>query len=274
MDKEEIVKAYLARLEINDDVKTLEDITKLIKAHLKTFPFSSLKVLLKEEISLELNAIYENLVVKKRGGYCFEHNKLMYEVLKTLGFDVTHYLARVVNNSEHIPPQTHRFTLLNFEAQRYLIDVGIGFRTPSVPIKFGNDASISHLGVAYNIVEFDDKTFAMQLIEKGKPFVATKFDLNRCYDSDFEMGHFYSYKSPDAVFVNNFVISRIEEDMIYSIVNDQYLKIYKEWTEVVEIKSIEQLVKIVQDDFHSNFTLEEIKLFYTQYVKIQKQQKL
>lgn len=60
-----ILKNYLTALNIHTEIKTLQDITVLIKAHLKTFSFSSLKVLLKEEISLELNAIYENIVVKK-----------------------------------------------------------------------------------------------------------------------------------------------------------------------------------------------------------------
>ena len=266
MKNKQIIKNYLDTLNIVYSIKTLEDITKLIKAHLRTYAFSSLKVLLKEDISLDLESIYENIVVKKRGGYCFEHNKLIYEVLKELGFDVTYYLARVVNNTDNIPPQTHRFTLLKLDNERYIIDVGIGFRTPSVPIKFGDESSISHLGVEYKIVEREDNIFSMQLTEKGKPFFATKFDLNRCYESDFEMGHFYSHKSPNAVFVNNFVISLIQDEVVYSIVNNKYLKTYKEKVEELEIKSTEQLAQIVKNDFNSNFTFEEIEFFYNKFI--------
>ena len=265
MKNEKIIKNYLHILNIDYEIKTLEDITKLIKAHLRTFPFSSLKVLLKEEISLDLNSIYENIVLKKRGGYCFEHNKLMYEVLKELGFNVTHYLGRVVNNTDNIPPQTHRFTLLAYEGDRYLIDVGIGFRTPSVPVKFGNKPSISHLGIQYKIIELEDKTFSMQLIEKGKPFNATKFNLNRCYEPDFEMGHFYSYKNPNAVFTNNFVISLIQDNVIHSLVNNKYLKIYKNKTEEIEIKNSEQLEKILKKDLNLEFTTKEIAFFYAAF---------
>lgn len=264
--KNKIINKYLNTLNINHEIRTLEDITSLIKAHLKTFPFSSIKVLLKEDISLDLNNIYESIVVKKRGGYCFEHNKLMYETLKELGFDVTYYLARVINNTDNIPPQTHRFTLLNFEGEKYIIDVGIGFRSPSVPVKFGDDSTISHLGIRYKIVEFDDNTYSMQLIEKGKPFLATKFDLNRCYEADFEMGHFYSYKNPNAVFVNNFVISRIKKDTIYSIVNDKYFKIYQDKTDEIKIKNIDHLIEILKDDMNANFTYEEIEQLYNKYI--------
>lgn len=268
MNNKQIIEKYLDSLNIDFEIKTLEDITKLIKAHLRTFPFSSLKVLLKEEISLDLSSIYENIVQKSRGGYCFEHNKLMYKALKELGFDVTYYLARVINNTDNIPPQTHRFTVLKYEDERYLIDVGIGFRSPSVPIKFGDEVSISHLGIEYKIVENEDNTFSMQLLEKGKEFKATKFDLNRCYEADFEMGHFYSHKNPNAAFVNNFVVSRVESDVIYSIVNDKYLNIYKDKIDEFEINSFKDLALILKDKFNSSYTLDEVEFFYKNFVRV------
>jgi len=172
MNKEQIISRYLSSLDIDNEISDIEDITKLIEAHLRTFPFSSLKVLLKEDISLELKDIYENIVVRKRGGYCYEHNKLLYEVLNYLGFAVEYYLARVINNTDSMVPQTHRFTILNFDDKRYLIDVGIGFRSPNAPIKFGKELTSCYLG-NYCIKEFDDKTFAMQLIQNDKPFIVT-----------------------------------------------------------------------------------------------------
>lgn len=261
MDNKKILIDYLERLNIDFEIKTLEDITKLIKAHLSKLPFSSLKVLLKEDISLDLNSVYENLVLKKRGGYCFEHNKLMYEVLKELGFDVEYFLARVVNNTENIPPQTHRFTVLTYEDEKYLIDVGIGFRSPSVPVKF-NQTSISHLNTPYKILQFEDNTYAMELVEKGKSFIATKFDLNRCYEADFEMGHFYSHRNPKAVFVNNIVLSIIHDEVIYSLVNNKFLKIYKDKTDEVEIKNNDEFEKILKNDFNSEFSSKEIETLY------------
>ncbi|WP_072679412.1 arylamine N-acetyltransferase [Arcobacter sp. LA11] len=266
MDKDKIVNGYLSALDIDNKISNIEDITKLIKAHLRTFPFSSMKVLLKEDISLELKDIYENIVVRKRGGYCYEHNKLFYEVLKNLGFEVEYYLARVVNNTDSIVPQTHRFTVLNFEDKRYLIDVGIGFRSPTSPVKFGKEVSSCLLGT-YCIKEFDDKTFAMQLIQNDKPFIVTKFDLNKCYEVDFTLGHFYSHKNPEAVFVNNLVVSLMDNDAIYSLVNKNYLKIYKDKTEKIEINSLEQFQEILEHDLNSNFNLDEVVFLYEKYIE-------
>lgn len=266
MTNKEIVKNYLDVLDIDYEIKTLEDITKLIKAHLRTLAFSSLKVLLKEEISLDLESIYKNVVVQKRGAYCFEHNKLIYEALKELGFDVEYYLARVINNSSNITPQTHRFTLLTYEGERYLIDAGVGFRTPSVPVKIGG-TSISHLGVEYKVLEFEDKTYSMQLMQNGKPFYVTKFDLNRCYEPDFEMGHFYAHKSPVAVFVNNLVISLIHDNVINSLVNSRYLKIYEDETIEVQITSSKHLAQLLKNDFNVMYTFDEVSILFENYIE-------
>lgn len=267
MKIQEIVKEYLSVLDINFEIKTLEDITKLIQSHERKLAFSSLKVLLKDKISLELEDIFKSLVLKKRGGYCFEHNKLIYEVLKNLGFDVEFYLARVINNLDNEVPQTHRFTLLNYSDEKYLIDVGIGFRSPCVPIKFSEDETSSHLGIIYKIVVNKDDTYSLCLLEKGKWFKATKFNLQKCYEADFEMGHFYSHKHPCAVFVNNLVLSLITSTEIRSLRNRDYLKIYENYQEKIEIDSIDTFKNILENEFNVNFKFEEIEFLYKKFVE-------
>ena len=267
-NKQEIIENYLKVLHINTNIKTIDDITNLMKAHVSNFAFSSIKVLLKDEISLELNDIYEKVVEQKRGAYCFEHNKLFFEVLKTLNFDVEFYLARVVNNSEKEVPQTHRFTLLKFEGERYLIDVGIGFYTPCIPIKFGKEVTYSHLGISYKIQESKDNVFVLQRIKNDKIFNVTKFDLNPCFEADFEMGHFYSHKHPTAVFVNNLVISLITQNEIRSLKNGDYFKIYENSQEQINIKSLKHFQDILKEDFNLHFTNQETEYIYKNYTNI------
>ncbi len=265
--KKELVNNYLKTIGFFKEIVSIEDINKLIRAHVNTFAFSSLKVLLKEEISLEIEDIYKSIVLNKRGGYCFEHNKLFYEVLKSLGFDVEYYLARVVNNSDNIVPQTHRFTLLNYEGERYLLDVGIGFRTPNVAIKFGDEVTSNHLGINFRIKEFEDNTYALQSIQENEVFNITKFDLNKCYEEDFELGHFYSHKHPCAAFVNNLVLSLITNTEIRSLRNSDYFKIYENSQEKIEIDNLDKFQKILKEDFNVFFEDKEMELLYRSFVK-------
>ena len=77
-------EAYLSRIgyegELRTDKKCLE---KIMELHLCSIPFENLEVFDEGRIpSLRSEDIYEKIIVRKRGGYCFELNKLFYEFLK------------------------------------------------------------------------------------------------------------------------------------------------------------------------------------------------
>ena len=61
----------------------------------RSIPFENLDVLLGRPISLEPEALFQKLVVERRGGYCFEQNLLFKAALEALGYEVEPHLARV-----------------------------------------------------------------------------------------------------------------------------------------------------------------------------------
>lgn len=74
---------------------TLEHLHALTRAHTQSIPFENLDVLSGVPVSLELDDIFRKLVLRRRGGYCFEHNGLFMWVLKQLGYRVSTLGARV-----------------------------------------------------------------------------------------------------------------------------------------------------------------------------------
>ena len=67
--------------------------------HLCSIPFENLEVFDEGRIpSLRSEDIYEKIIVRKRGGYCFELNKLFYELLKALDFRVIPVAVRILWN--------------------------------------------------------------------------------------------------------------------------------------------------------------------------------
>lgn len=274
MDKQQVVDNYLKALNINPNIKTLDDISKLADAHLKAYPFGNPKILLGESVPIDLEGIYNNLVVKGRGGYCFEHNKLMYETLKLKGFKVTEHLARVVNNEAPRAPLTHRVTILYYQGDTYLVDVGVGFRSPSVVVKLGSsekssEPAISHLGIEYKVfpVDADKGVYTMQLMEKGKPFKATQFNLIENVEADFQMGNFYSYMNSEGLWRNHLVVSCNSENSINSLRNNVYFKIYAEQTEQIKVTELEQFINIMQNELKANYTRDELTRLFEEYVK-------
>jgi N-hydroxyarylamine O-acetyltransferase len=90
-----IANSYLAELElpVSTDIKFLRE---LQSKHIARYSFNSLAAVLGQDISLEVGDIFSKIVEKHRGGYCFEHNKLVLSVLSELGFEVRLLMAKVI----------------------------------------------------------------------------------------------------------------------------------------------------------------------------------
>ena len=83
---------YQGKTLINPDISTLK---KLCERHSKTVPFDNFDMFGGEKRSLLLEKIYDKIVVKKRGGLCYESNGLFCWLLKELGFKVDILQAKV-----------------------------------------------------------------------------------------------------------------------------------------------------------------------------------
>jgi len=102
--------AYFARTGYTGPrTPTLETLHGLVRAHVQTIPFENLDVLLGKPIDLEPAALMQKLVHDRRGGYCFEQNTLLLEVLTALGFHVRPLSARVrwQRPRDYTPARTH-----------------------------------------------------------------------------------------------------------------------------------------------------------------------
>ena len=125
----------------------------------------------------------------------------------------------------------------------------------------------TNLGINFWVEEFDNNLYGLMNSENNQAFRITKFDLKYCNEGDFEMGHFYSYQHPCAVFVNNLVLSCIKEETTYSLRNNTYLKIQKDNVENIKIKDATEFYEILKTDFNCSFTLNESTKLYDEYIK-------
>ena len=116
--------AYLARIGLGlapaPDAKGLEIVQR---AHRLSIPFENLDVRLGRGISLDPGHVFEKLVVKRRGGYCFEQNQLFLRALTD-----RHYSRR--NGEQHVEADIESATAyrlrLNFVFGIALDDVEVG----------------------------------------------------------------------------------------------------------------------------------------------------
>ena len=54
-------------------------------------------------LSLKTEDMFNKIVSRKRGGYCFELNGLFSWLLRSLGFEVQEYMAKFLRGEKEIP---------------------------------------------------------------------------------------------------------------------------------------------------------------------------
>ena len=140
------VEKYLERILINDIQSPSPDyLSKLQEGHLLNIPFENLDIPLGVEIKLQLDHLYEKIVLNKRGGFCYELNSLFSWLLEKLDFNISIVSARVFNEEKgNFGPEFDHITILVNLDGIYLVDVGFGdsFRRP-IELKKGLSEDIS-----------------------------------------------------------------------------------------------------------------------------------
>lgn len=264
MNGSEITQAYLAALDLSAATQDKTFLDNLQSRHIARFSFNNLGVVLGQELPLDLPALFDKIVVKGRGGYCFEHNKLVFNVLQTLGFNVRLLVARVVNNRDVDAPRTHRITLLEHNGQQMIVDAGFGSMGPYHPVLLpqGQEEGSSH----YRITEDPTGLFRMQVLKEGDYFTLYTFDLNTYTDADCLLGHFYSHRHPDAAFVNNLVVSRKLPEVTYSLRNAEFHTITASDTQVTPVDDAQRLHTLLTDVFELDVDMVISEFLFERFV--------
>ncbi|MEU6505037.1 arylamine N-acetyltransferase [Streptomyces sp. NPDC046942] len=108
----------------------LETLRGVHLAHALSLPFENLDPLSGRAPSLAPGDLMAKMIHGPRGGYCYEHNTLMWLALEALGFRVGGLAARVVLGAPTpwSRPRTHMMLRVEVpgEPEPYLADVGFG----------------------------------------------------------------------------------------------------------------------------------------------------
>ncbi|HEY4899910.1 MAG TPA: arylamine N-acetyltransferase [Terriglobales bacterium] len=121
------VDAYFHRIKYDGSREpSLATLRALHRRHLRTVPFENLDIALGKPIQLDLERLYQKIVVSKRGGYCYELNGLFRDLLIALGFTVVMLSAQVRREDGSFGPELDHMLLKVTLDEPWLADVGFG----------------------------------------------------------------------------------------------------------------------------------------------------
>jgi N-hydroxyarylamine O-acetyltransferase len=202
------IDAYLQRIGyLGARTPSAETLRQLQVAHLQTVPFENLSIHWGEPIILDDEALFDKVVRRRRGGFCYELNGLFAALLRESGFQVTMLAAEVMGRDGFGPAFDHMALMVSAPLpQRWLVDVGFGdsFREPLRLDERGEQTD----GERVYRIDVEGDRFTLWQREGREQWTAQyRFRLQPYEYADYaEMCHFHQ-TSPESHFTQRRVCS-------------------------------------------------------------------
>lgn len=192
--------AYLQRLRLSENIPPdLEGLTALQHAQLFTIPFENFDIQLGRGINLDPAHLFEKLIRRPRGGYCFELNGLFLMALHACGFEARPLLGRV-HLTGTPSGRGHQISLVDLDGRKWIADVGFGKDTPLGPLELKLDMVQEFRGYAFRLVDGGEFGTMLQKLEDNEWRNLYSFDMEHVCRADISYGAHYTSTSPHSFF--------------------------------------------------------------------------
>nr|WP_315029886.1 arylamine N-acetyltransferase [uncultured Chryseobacterium sp.] len=245
------LEKYLKRIHYSGEIeKNINVLKKIHQLHPKHIPFENIDSYTGTVPSLNIDDVYQKLILDFRGGYCFEQNLLLSEILKYIGFEIELQLGRVVwkREEDSTAAKTHVLLIADMDGEKYLIDCGFGTVTLTTPLVLNNNEPQQTPNGLFKISQQSGNYILWIWKEKWLPVY--RFSLEQVDPIDLEIANWYLSTFPESNFKKNLVLSKVNENARYTF-TDHTLNIRWESgeKESVSIDNNEGLYRMMREIF-------------------------
>ena len=207
------VEKYLKRMKYSGTREcNLKNLSLLQLEHVTNVPYENLDIMARLPVSLAIPCVYDKIVNRKRGGYCFELNGLFSWLLGELGYAPVELYGRWLKYEElEVPPRRHRISRVILDGKQYICDVGVGLPAPRYPLLFEENLEQDQEGELYRIVSHPKMMWVVQEKLSSGWSNLYSFSEEAQQPVDFFLPHYYCTTHPDSIFLNDTMIYRRTE---------------------------------------------------------------
>ncbi len=241
------IDAYLDRFGYRGSCEpSAETLRQLHRAHMLAVPFENLDIPLGNPISLSLPSIYDKVVLRRRGGFCYELNGLFGWLLEQIGFDVVMVSARVFHGTQPGAEFDHLVLLVEME-ETFVVDVGFGDSFLE-PLRLDSgDEYVLH-GSSYRLVGSDSSRILQQRREsEWQPLYVFSQAPRRL--AEFAAMCRYHQTSPDSTFTTKTVCSLATPDGRSTLSNSRLITTVRGQREEREVLGQEEYRALLKTHF-------------------------
>lgn len=207
--------AYLERIGYSAPVRVdRQTLFGLHRAHLLAIAYENLDIHLGRALTLDVDAIFDKIVTRRRGGWCYEMNGLFAWALREIGFDVSLLAGTVGRHSIGDSAEGNHLLMSVALDQTYLADVGFGngFLDP-LPLVAGRYVQTDFLK-PFDLREAKGR---WELVGDGVGGGGFDFMLEPAVMAQFEAQCHHLQTAPESGFVRIVVCHRFRPGALYSL---------------------------------------------------------
>lgn len=245
---------YVGRIKINRNT-----LYELHKHHVLSIPFEDLDIHWKIPIKLDVASIYDKVVLRNRGGFCYELNYLFNNFLKKIGFESQIISSRIYGDHENLGPEFDHMSIIVKLEENWLLDVGYGDLFIE-PIKIKDNHYKKDWFKTYRLNKTGATTYLLSESRNGKEFKKRyEFDKRpRRIEEFYDQCEFKQY-SKDSYFVKNRICTLPTNSGRITLVNNKLIKRTGELREEYEIKTASNYYRILKEEFKIDAMKEKIR---------------
>ena len=241
--------AYLERLNYSGVVRPTEDqLEALHRAQYFTIPLENFDILLGRGVSLEPAALFDKMVNRARGGYCFELNGLFLMALKAVGFDARALLARV-HLTGTPSGRGHQIALVTVQGRQWIADVGFGNPNLRAPIPLELDHPTTHDGQTFRLVDAEPFGIMLQTLKDDQWQDIYSFDLGHVCPADIAYGNHFTSTHPSSFFTFARVAALPVQNGVITLFNNTLKRLTVDKEQVQELPAGQLYIDALKDHF-------------------------
>ncbi|XP_012972598.1 arylamine N-acetyltransferase 1 isoform X1 [Mesocricetus auratus] len=258
------IEAYFERIGYNNPVYTLDlaTLTEVLQHQMRTIPFENLNMHCGEAMDLGLEATFDQIVRKKRGGWCLQVNHLLYWALTQMGFETTMLggYVYIVPVSKYSSEMIHLLVQVTISDRNYIVDAAYGGSYQMwEPVELASGKDQPQVPAIFRLTEENETWYLDQirreqhvpnqefvnsdLLEKNTYRKIYSFTLQPRTIEDFEYANTYLQISPVSVFVNTSFCSLQTSEGVCCLIGSTIARrkfSYKENVDLVEFKNVSE----------------------------------
>ncbi len=230
---------------------TFDTLKAIHRQHAQSIPFENLNPFLRIPVDLNINSIYQKIVINHRGGYCFEHNLLLMHVLRSIGFTVRGLAARVLWNTAEgvITPRGHMLLLITLDEKHFVADVGFGGLTLTSPLLLEVDSIQDTPHEQFKLTRSGDDYLMLARVQ-GMWKKVYSFTLQENFLPDYEVASWYLSNHPTSHFITGLIAALPFDKGRHVLRNADFATHYLDGGhDRRTMESVEDLKKILQEVF-------------------------